>query len=95
MVGERMAKFLTMDDFDFKNKVTLLRVDFNSPIDPQTKKILDDTRIRAHAETTIKELVQKGAKVVVLAHQGRPGDPDFTPLKQLSLIHISEPTRPY
>jgi len=77
-----MAKFLTMDDFDFKNKVTLLRVDFNSPIDPQTKKILDDTRIRAHAETTIKELVQKGARVVVLAHQGRPGDPDFTPLKQ-------------
>lgn len=77
-----MAKFLTMDDFDFKNKVTLLRVDFNSPIDPQTKKILDDTRIRAHAETTIKELVQKGAKVVILAHQGRPGDPDFTPLKQ-------------
>jgi len=82
MVGERMAKFLTMDDFDFKNKVTLLRVDFNSPIDPQTKRVLDDTRIRAHAETTIKELVQKGAKVVVLAHQGRPGDPDFTPLKQ-------------
>jgi len=77
-----MAKFLTMSDFDFKNKVTLLRVDFNSPIDPQTKKILDDARIRAHAETTIKELVQKGAKVVILAHQGRPGDPDFTPLKQ-------------
>jgi len=77
-----MAKFLTMNDFDFKNKVTLLRVDFNSPIDPQTKKILDDARIRAHAETTIKELVQKGAKVVVLAHQGRPGDPDFIPLKQ-------------
>jgi len=82
MVGERMAKFWTMDDFDFKNKVTLLRVDFNSPVDPQTKRILDDTRIRAHAETTIKELVQNGARVVVLAHQGRPGDPDFTPLKQ-------------
>jgi len=77
-----MAKFLTMNDFDFKNKVTLLRVDFNSPIDPQTKRVLDDARIRAHADTTIKELVQKGAKVVVLAHQGRPGDPDFIPLKQ-------------
>lgn len=77
-----MAKFLTMDDFNFKNKVALVRVDFNSPIDPETKKILDDTRIRAHGETTIKELVQKGAKVVILAHQGRPGDPDFTPLKQ-------------
>jgi len=77
-----MAKFMTMDDFNFKNKVAIVRVDFNSPIDPATKKVLDDTRIRAHGETTIKELAQKGAKVVVLAHQGRPGDPDFTPLKQ-------------
>jgi phosphoglycerate kinase len=81
-VGEKTAKFLTMDDFNFKNKVALVRVDFNSPTDPATKKVLDDTRIRVHGETTIKELVQKGAKVVVLAHQGRPGDPDFTPLQQ-------------
>jgi phosphoglycerate kinase len=71
-----------MDDFDFKGKTTLVRVDFNSPIDPETKKALDDTRIKAHGETTIKELAKKGAKVVILAHQGRPGDPDFTPLKQ-------------
>lgn len=77
-----MQKFLTMDDFQFKGKTALVRVDFNSPIDPNTKKVLDDTRIRAHGETTIKELVEKGAKVVILAHQGRPGDPDFTPLKQ-------------
>jgi phosphoglycerate kinase len=77
-----MSKILTMDDFDFKGKTVLVRVDFNSPIDPQTKKILDDTRIRAHAETTIKELTEKGAKVVILAHQGRPGEPDFIPLKQ-------------
>jgi len=77
-----MPKILTMDDFDFKGKIALVRVDFNSPIDPNTKKVLDDTRIKAHGETTIKELAQKGAKVVVLAHQGRPGDPDFTSLKQ-------------
>ncbi|HVP41237.1 MAG TPA: phosphoglycerate kinase [Candidatus Krumholzibacteriaceae bacterium] len=76
-----MAKFLTMDDFDFKNKTALVRVDFNSNIDPKTKKILEAPRIRAHGETTIKELVKKGAKVVILAHQGRPGDPDFAPLK--------------
>ncbi|MEM2386673.1 MAG: phosphoglycerate kinase, partial [Candidatus Bathyarchaeia archaeon] len=60
----------------------LVRVDFNSPVDPETKKVLDDTRIKAHGETTIKELAEKGAKVVVLAHQGRKGDPDFIPLKQ-------------
>jgi len=77
-----MAKFLTLGDVKVKGNVVLVRVDFNSPIDPQSKKVLDDTRIRAHGETTIKELVQKGAKVVILAHQGRPGDPDFTPLKQ-------------
>ncbi len=75
-------KFLTMDDVDFKAKTTLVRVDFNSPIDPDTKKILDDTRIRAHAQATIKELSEKGAKTVILAHQGRPGDPDFIPMKQ-------------
>ncbi len=77
-----MPKFLTMDDFDFKGKVVLVRVDFNSPIDPQTKKVLDDTRIRMHGETTLKELSSKGAKTVVMAHQGRPGEPDFIPLKQ-------------
>lgn len=77
-----MPKTLTIDDFDFKGKTVLLRVDFNSPVDPQTKRVLDDTRIRAHAETTIRELVEKGAKVVILAHQGRPGEPDFIPLQQ-------------
>jgi len=77
-----MPKILTMDDFDFKGKTALVRVDFNSPIDPDTKRVLDDTRIKAHGESTIRELVQKGAKVVVLAHHGRPADPDFTPLKQ-------------
>ena len=77
-----MPKFLTIDDFDFKDKTVLVRVDFNSPIDPETKKVLDDTRIQAHAKTTIKELVQKGAKTVILAHQGRLGEPDFIPLKQ-------------
>ncbi len=76
-----MPKLLTMDDFDFEDKTALIRVDFNSPIDLETKKIIDDTRIRVHGET-IRELSQKGAKVVVLAHQGRPGEPDFIPLKQ-------------
>lgn len=77
-----MVKLLTMDDFTFEGKVVLVRVDFNSPIDPTTKRILDDTRIRMHGETTIKELSKKNAKTVVLAHQGRPGSSDFIPLKQ-------------
>lgn len=77
-----MPKLLTMDDFKLEGKVVLVRVDFNSPVDPQTKKVLDDTRIRVHAETTLGELVRKGAKTVILAHQGRPGSPDFIPLEQ-------------
>ena len=77
-----MPKFLTIDDFNLKNKTVLVRVDFNSPLDPQTKKIINDKRIRAHANATIKELVQKGAKTVILAHQGRPGEADFIPLNQ-------------
>ncbi len=77
-----MPKFLTLDDVKVKDKVVLVRVDFNSAIDPKTHKILEDARIRASGETTIKELSEKGAKVVILAHQGRKGDPDFIPLKQ-------------
>ena len=77
-----MSKLLTLDDVALEGKTVLVRVDFNSPVDPETKKILDYTRIKRHGETTIKELAEKGAKVVVLAHQGRKGDPDFIPLKQ-------------
>ncbi|MBS7610134.1 phosphoglycerate kinase [Candidatus Bathyarchaeota archaeon] len=72
--------FLTMDDFDFRNKTVILRVDFNSPLD-EAKRITDDSRIRMHVPT-IRELMDKGAKVVILSHQGRPGDPDFSTLQE-------------
>lgn len=81
-----MAKYKTLDDFDVKNKTVLVRVDFNSELDPITKKVTSDVRIRAHAESTLKELAEKGAKTVVLAHQGRKGDPDYTSLKEHALI---------
>jgi len=77
-----LAKYKALDDFQVKDKVVLVRVDFNSEIDPNTKKVTSDVRIKAHAETTLKELAEKGARTVVLAHQGRKGDPDYTPLKQ-------------
>lgn len=72
----------TLDDVEVSGRTVGVRVDFNSPVDSSTKRLLDDSRIRAHAETTLKELVQKRAKVVVLSHQGRKGDPDFTSLKE-------------
>jgi len=76
-----MAKYKTLDDFHLKNKTVLVRADFNSEINPKTKKVTSDVRIRAHAESTIKELQEKGAKIVILAHQGRKGDPDYTTLQ--------------
>ncbi|MEM3157095.1 MAG: phosphoglycerate kinase, partial [Nitrososphaerota archaeon] len=44
----------TLDDLDANDKRILVRCDFNSPIDPNTKHIVDDTRIRIHADTTIR-----------------------------------------
>ena len=81
----RSLPFYTMDDFNFEGKKVLLRVDINSPIDPKTGNILDDTRIRSHAQT-VKELIKLGASVAILAHQGRPGDSDFTMLGAHSII---------
>ena len=71
--------FYTLDDFDFEGKTVLLRVDINSPNDPSTKQILDDTRIRAIVPT-IRDL--HGAKIVILAHQSKPGKNDFTPMNR-------------
>jgi phosphoglycerate kinase len=76
-----MAKYKTLDDFNVKNKTVLVRVDFNSEIDSQTKRVTSDIRIKAYAESTLKELSEKGAKTVVISHQGRKGDYDYTTLK--------------
>jgi len=73
--------FYTIDDFNLEDKTVLVRVDINSPVDPSDGSILDDTRIKLHAET-INEISKKGAKTVVLAHQSRPGKKDFTTLRQ-------------
>ena len=74
-------EFPTLNEANVKGKTVLVRVDINSPIDPKTGEILDDTRIKECAPT-LRELAHKGAKVVVLAHQGRPGDEDFTTLEK-------------
>lgn len=81
MCGKMAKEFNTIDDFDLDNKTVLVRIDINSPVDPSTGIILDDTRMKLHSQT-VKELSNKGAKVVILAHQSRPGKDDFTSLKQ-------------
>ncbi len=65
-----MTKFRTLDDLgDVTGKVALVRVDLNLPM--QDGAVTDDTRVRA-AAPTILELSAKGAKVLLLAHFGRP-----------------------
>jgi len=70
----------TILDIPIVDKACLTRVDFNCPLN-ESKEIMDYTRIKAHAET-IKFLADKEAKVVVIAHQGRPGSTDFTSLAE-------------
>ncbi|MFH1721956.1 MAG: phosphoglycerate kinase [Candidatus Altiarchaeota archaeon] len=75
----------TLDDVDVTGKKVLVRLDLNSPIDPKTGDILDDRRFRSHKQTLL-ELIEKKCKIVLLAHQGRPGEPDFTTLEQHGLL---------
>ena len=61
----------TLDDLDVEGKRVLVRVDFNVPLD-EDRNITDDARIQA-ALPTLKELREKGAaRLVLLAHLGRP-----------------------
>ena len=71
----------TLEDFNFKDKTVLLRVDINCPLDRETLKIINDARIR-RIIPTVRELMGKRAKVVILAHQSRKGKWDFTSLEQ-------------
>ena len=59
----------TLDEFDYRGKTVLCRVDINQPVDRATGTLRSTTRIRA-CVPTIRELSDKGARVVLLAHQG-------------------------
>jgi phosphoglycerate kinase len=66
----------TLDDLDVAGKRVLVRVDFNVPLDDD-RNITDDARIRA-ALPTLKELREKGARLLLAAHLGRPKGRDET-----------------
>lgn len=77
-----MAKFNTLDDLNVADKVVFVRADLNVPV--KDGKITDTTRID-RLVPTLKELVKKGAKVVVASHFGRPKG---TPNPEMSLKQI-------
>ncbi|HYM18283.1 MAG TPA: phosphoglycerate kinase, partial [Micropepsaceae bacterium] len=65
-----MPSYLTLDDLDLKGKRVLVRADLNVPM--RDGKITDSLRIERQAPT-IRELAEKGARVIVLSHFERPG----------------------
>lgn len=60
----------TIDNFNFKDKKALIRVDFNVPLD-ENFKVTDNTRIEA-AKPTIEKILKDGGSVVLMSHLGRP-----------------------
>ncbi|HEX3972184.1 MAG TPA: phosphoglycerate kinase [Stellaceae bacterium] len=80
-----MADFLTLDDIEVRGKRVLLRADLNVPV--KNGKVTDATRIERLAPT-IRELAEKGARVIVLSHFGRP---ETGPDPKLSLKPLVEP----
>jgi len=69
----------TLDDLDAMDTAVGVRVDINSPL-ADDGTLADDARLRAHVDT-LAELLDGGARVAILAHQGRPGGDEFARLE--------------
>lgn len=76
---------VTVDDFNFKNKKALIRVDFNVPLDGEFN-VTDSNRIEA-AKPTIIKILEDGGSVVLMSHLGRPKGERIS---ALSLSHICD-----
>jgi phosphoglycerate kinase len=82
-----MPRFRTTDDLDVAGKRVLLRADLNVPL--KDGKVTDGTRIERLAPT-IEALIDKGAKIVVISHFGRPKGPDPAQSLRPLVLPLSE-----
>jgi len=82
---------MNIDNFDFSNKRALIRVDFNVPIDKETNKVTDDTRIKL-AIPTLKKVLNDGGSIVLMSHMGRPKN---CPEEKFSLNKIVDTIESY
>jgi phosphoglycerate kinase len=62
---------MSFKDLNFSNKKVLVRVDFNVPLEPDTFRITDDTRMKA-ALPTLNKVLNDGGSLVIMSHLGRP-----------------------
>jgi len=88
-------KIRTVDQLDLAGKRTLIRVDFNVPIDKTSGNVVEDTRIKA-AVPTIRAAMDKGAKTILLSHLGRPKgkpspDKSLAPVAPILSKHLGKP----
>ncbi len=75
---------LTVNNFNFKGRKAIVRVDFNVPLDKKTFQVTDDTRIRG-ALLTINKILNDGGSAILMSHLGRP---DGVPQDKYSLRHV-------
>ena len=74
-VGPTVTGVLSLDDVCLDGRTVLLRVDVNSPLNPETMEFMDDRRFTEFL-STLEDL--SSSKVVLISHQSRPGYLDFT-----------------
>ena len=79
-----MTKFKKLNDFNFKGKIAIIRVDFNVPLD-KNLRITDSTRIDLGIKS-IEHVINNGGKCIIMSHLGRPKGNGFE--KDYSLKNI-------
>jgi len=74
---------LTIEDVELEGKRVFVRVDINTPVHPETGRLIEQTRLE-EAAITIRDLAK--SKVVVGSHQGRIGRPDYIGMEMHAAI---------